>query len=96
MNRVSSEAFTYHKPTKTMVCEISDLGKSFRFSPVYPDACDVGFIMESHRTKKEVVFSVSEEVIVDGDILSWELKPTPESLRKAPEVTGLRVTIFND
>lgn len=56
---------------------------------VYHDACDVGFIIRSHRTGKEKAFTESRTVWdTDGDAVYWEFE--------AIDRTGTVVRIYND
>jgi hypothetical protein len=56
---VSSDHFT--RTGNEFVAEVSDFGSTNLFSRIYPDACDVGFAMQSTRTGKEAVFYLAEE-----------------------------------
>lgn len=94
---VSSSQFTYDKLNKKFTTEISDLGPSFRFVQIYPDAADLGFTMISAKTGKEVRFFVDQiGENRDGDITHWVCKPDMYAVRKNPSLNGVTVTIFND
>lgn len=71
------------------VADASDF-RSKLWSRLFPDACDVGFVVRSHRTGKELVFSESRTVFGrEGETLGWEY----ESIGSGPKVT---IRIYND
>lgn len=56
---------------------------------VYPDAADFGFVVRSHRTGEEKVFSESRTIFGrEGDVLGWEYESVG-----GPKVT---IRIYND
>lgn len=87
----------------TMVTEVSTLGSiadlcaGHVFGRVYPDACDEGFGLVSHRTGHTMYFAVDRvERDREGDIVAWHLVPTAQSKRAHPRAAGLKVTVYND
>lgn len=93
----SSRSFTVSG--KTFIGEASTLTKGNTiplYGRVYPDACDVGFRMNSFITGAESVWYLEGETVEDGDLIQWNFLPTPESVRKFPKLAGWKVTIFND
>lgn len=76
--------------------EASDLGNR-HLQPLYDDACDVGFAIQSSKTGKTVVYVlVHTEVNADDEICYWEYEPTYDSIRWIPECANTRAMIFND
>lgn len=90
---VSSSLFSYDKSSKVFTSEMSTIGG---FGQIYPDACDAGFTMISAKTRKEATFYVSSSERAYGEITGWTLKPTPETLRKQPQLSNVTVRVFND
>lgn len=93
---VSSRQFSFNSTTKQLSAEISDLGPG-AIIRVWPDSCDVGVEVVSEKTGAHVKFFVSHtHVDPEGDVQYYDLKPTPESLRKVPAVKGMSMILFND
>lgn len=51
--RFSTKQFSYLEATQEFCAEASDLGDN-HLSRLYDDACDVGFVLVSHKTGREV------------------------------------------
>ena len=66
----------------------------FRLERIYQDACDVGFVMVSERTGKELTFYLDkEERDPSGeDIIAWHFK----SDSRDPLLKKLTATVWND
>lgn len=95
--RVPREVFNYTPETKTLCAEISDLGKSFNFSQVFDDACDIGLAMATKDNNGLVHFAVTaEERDAEGDIQMWKLEPIFQSVLKHPSCKGITMVLFND
>jgi len=71
--------------------EVSDFSRTIS-SRVYTDAADVGFICESPRTGKQVLFTLCEEERHDGELVS----ETYVSCAFGGWVPDMRIIIFND
>jgi hypothetical protein len=71
------------------VCEASDLrpahGFSFFYARVWPDAADVGFMVQGKNELKLFTLE-SEETDPEGEITSWYFRSED----------GIRIHIFND
>ena len=97
---VNSQSFDYDHISRTFFADISDLAAPLTsrvFEQIYPDACDLGITMVSHKTATEAKFVVQQEDRDgEGDLLAWTLVPTAETLRKLPHLEGVQVKIFND
>ena len=94
MTRISTRQLT--RDGNKLVAFISDFGPDFRFEQVYPDACDQGFTLVSHKTGFEVTVVNTHTETQDGEIKWWEFKPTAESKRRVPLMRDFEVTLFND
>jgi hypothetical protein len=96
---ISTDQLTYSKESKRFSCEASNLNGNCGslFHRIYPDACDAGLTIISARTGIPVDYYVDEyKLDSDGEIWGWDLKPTPESIRKVPSASGTSLLIFND
>lgn len=92
--RIRSSAFHYDGNSKMLSAEMSALEHiGFRWGQVYDDACDVGLIVVSANTGREVVFVVESEVTHETDIVYWRLKPAHKYLWVDNDI---RVVIYND
>jgi hypothetical protein len=82
---------------KELIAEVSDFGKSFNFERVYPDACDEGVKLMSHRTGVvstwTTVASVRDQ---ESEMMFWILQPDGYSIRKQPALEGWMMRVFND
>lgn len=78
----------------------SDFGSLARrpslFTPIYDDACDIGCVLVNPNTGGEAVWYLHETHVDEGDVTSWELRPTPETLYRHPQLRGKALTIYND
>lgn len=85
--------FTY--ADKALVAEASTFkGREIHFD-IYTDAADRGIAIRG-RTGKIVVFHLSHENIINGEITHWEYRPTKESKARVPQCIHNVVRIFND
>ncbi|RWZ87283.1 MAG: hypothetical protein EO766_12220 [Hydrotalea sp. AMD] len=96
---VSTGKFTYSKQSKCFVAEASDIESDVQplFHQIYPDTCDIGITLISHRSETEVTYFLNETFRDrENEVQYWTLLPTPESERKVPTCRGTFVRIFND
>lgn len=88
--------FSWNKEDRTLVAEVSTLscGRSrATTAQVYDDACDVGFVIESHHTDRRITFAQSNtDRNADGEIMGWWFKPC----ERKDAALGIRVLIIND
>ncbi len=99
MPMYSTKKFTWVPEDKTYVAEASTLsngGTNHLFGQVFPDSCDEGFAMYSEKLGKVLTFCVWLTKEEDGDLLYWDLVPTPKTEKSVPESRGVRVRVFND
>lgn len=89
---LSYEEFTFKN--KEFVAYASDfIGRETHFY-IYNDACDRGIAIKGKG--EVVVYYLSHENVVDGEITHWEYRPTAESKKRVPACVGTSVKIFND
>lgn len=90
---VSTARFHYDKLDQMFSADISDLGKGFDFDRIYPDACDAGLILVSHKTGKAIPFYVSETRYNDeGEVMFWRLQADSRD----PRIRNITMVLFND
>ena len=95
---LSTRQFFHDKTTRQFIADISDLGPN-PFCQIYPDSCDEGFSLVSQATGKVTDWAVYETASssgIDGELISWRLKPTLMSLRKNPGLDGYTILLYND
>lgn len=89
---ISTKRFTWVKLTRTFVAEVSEL-QDLEMIQVYPDSCDVGFDLVSHKTGK-VVRMVQHKSKMEKDGEGWfEFIPAFAKDRKQYD---FKVLVFND
>jgi hypothetical protein len=96
---INTDRFLYSKETKTFCTDISNLGTTYVFDRLYSDACDEGLTLVSEKSGFEATYyldHVNHSNDTDHEIVSWELKPTVETVRKHPQLRDTTVLIFND
>lgn len=77
---VSTKNLYYQKIGKSFFAEISELpDKRIPEMRVYPDACDIGFYLVSHKTGAEITMVLHEKHIVDGEVIAWTFKPVDKN-----------------
>ena len=100
MHALGSRMFGVQKDSKLFVAEASDFYTPDLFQQIYPDACDVGFEMESSRSGEKAVFVYAEEIMHgpanEPEVAGWLFYPTTETLKKMPHLKDWSVTVFND
>jgi hypothetical protein len=89
----STRQFEVNPQTKQMSAEMSELRG---FVQIYPDACDEGLRIVSHVTGEESKWVVVREKRHEGEVCSWTLIPTQDTLRRLPQLRGWHVEVFND
>ena len=96
---LSIDRFTYNPATRMLVAEASDLGcraGQRPFHQIYADACDEGITVVNRQGIDVSYYLDEEKRDAAGDLQVWILKPTPESIRRAPESAGTTVHILNE
>ena len=93
----SSEGISHNSRLGLLITEASDLG-NFRLDPLYDDACDVGIALVNPRTGNVTRWALKTEVRDprENELLGWMLVPTPETIRKQPELKDYQLNIVND
>lgn len=94
----STSSFSFDGKSKVFSAEISELmhGKVQFLGQIYPDACDEGIFLVSHKTGETAVFYLNVIDVSEGEYRAWELLPTTETLRKQPRLAGYKIVVFND
>lgn len=92
----STKKFTWLEKSKTFVGELSDFNGIKLFDQIYPDSADVGIKLISEKTGKEAVYYLADEVSERGEFICYELLPTPETLKKMPQLKKSVIRIYND
>lgn len=98
---LSTRNFQYVPESNCLVTEASDLNRLNHDSRVYDDACDVGFVMVSHKTGESVLFVNDGVDENDGDIAGWRYKAY-RMLKQSKWVSlpahleGLNALVIND
>ncbi len=98
VNVVDARLFSWNKFTKTGVAEHSDL-HNVRITPLYDDACDVGFAVRNRETGVLTRWTVSHEVYdgtEDNELVATVFSPAPETLRACPALVGYTIHLLND
>jgi hypothetical protein len=93
---LSTRDFNWQKETRCFVTEASDLGiRTPHDGRVYDDACDVGFILVSHKTGEAVLF-VQDGVDHDGDdgIAGWRYKAVQQRGASTPAGKWLPISSY--
>jgi hypothetical protein len=93
----STRDFNYTAKDRTLSIEASTLRAGFpgrrTFGPVYDDACDMGFVLESHKTGRKMTFVINKvDKDRDGDIAGWWLTAAAVKDR----ALGIKVLVIND
>jgi hypothetical protein len=96
MSTVSSKKFNWFADRRIFISEMSELPAGFRFEQIYPDACDAGFRMVSHRTGEEVKFAMSATDMNGDEVAGWRFEPTRDCIRRNPRLAGISCLIIND
>ena len=97
ISAVDVKHFTGCKECKSLVSEASDLREYNLLQRLYDDAADAGFALWNGETNAVTRWAFSEECKdVEGELLVTLYVPTPETLRKYPQLEGWKVHILND
>lgn len=98
VTQYSSEGISHNASRGLLVCEASDLGRGFRLERLYDDACDVGMALVNPRTGNVTRWALKEEIRDqrENELLGWMMTPTPETIRKQPELKDYQLNIVND
>jgi hypothetical protein len=93
----SSETLSHSARNGLLIGEVSDIGLH-GFERLYDDACDVGLALRNPRTGNVTRWALLEEVRDprENELLGWMLVPTPETIRKQPELKDYQLNLVND
>lgn len=97
VTKYSSEGVSHSEARQLLIAEASDLGLR-QLERLYDDACDVGIALINPRSGNVTRWALKEEVRDprENELLGWMLIPTPETVRKQPELKGYQFNIIND
>lgn len=92
---LSTSQLYYNAANNLFTADISMLEHNgFRWGLAYPDACDMGTVLVSHNTGREIPMVVEKEEWGGEDLLAWRLKPVKRY--NDPRIDDMRVVIYND
>ena len=97
VTQYSSESVSHSAHRSLLIAEASDL-QLRSLERLYDDAADVGLALRNPRTGNVTRWSLLTEVRDprENELLGWMLAPTPETIRKQPELQGYQLNIIND
>jgi hypothetical protein len=97
VTQYSSEGISHSAAAGLLIAEASDL-QLRSLERLYDDACDVGLALRNPRTGNVTRWALHNEVRDprENELLGWMLVPTPETVRKQPELQGYQLNIVND
>lgn len=100
VTQVSSDCFSVNRKAKRLTAFASDLPcNKAPQDRLYSDACDTGFAVVSSKTRQVSRWYFSKHIFdgtVDNELLETKYEPTPETLRKMPQMKGWVLFIGND
>jgi len=89
----STDKFTWHKETRTLSAEASDLGVFMLDKGPFNER---RISLQSARTGAVAEFQLANVDKRDGDLRAWEFTPTLKSAIRTPALAGVKIVIFND
>lgn len=92
---LNAREFSYNANTNCFVAEDSTL-RSRTHGLLYPDAADIGFLLESHRTSDLVPFYQCGVDMNGDEVAGWRYAPVSEAIALRPHLASLRVLVIND
>ena len=97
VTQYSSEGISHNAHRSLLVCEASDL-QLRSLERLYDDAADVGLALVNPLSGNVTRWALLTEVRDprENELLGWMLAPTPETIRKQPELKGYQLNIIND
>lgn len=87
--RISTQDMTYCRQLRRFVVEASQVDRgthSFWYD---------GLHVISHRTGCEAKFELTGKRVFQGEVVAWELIPTPGTLKALPDLKGVTVHVLN-
>ena len=73
-----------------------DKGKGLVFGWLYDDAIDVGITLVSSVSGQTSDWYLEQEVRRGDETVSWEMRPTSDTVSRLPQLARYKLTIFND
>lgn len=71
---------------------VGEVSSTNGFGRVFNDACDEGMTLFNRATGRSVVVAIDHVEVIDGEVVSWTLKPVQPSKLARP----FTVLLFND
>lgn len=96
--QINSDFLSHSKDKQLLIGEVSDMGVPNFLQRLYDDACDVGFALRNPRSGNVTRWALKDTIVDEreGELLGWMMVPTPESIRKQPELKGYQLNLIND
>jgi hypothetical protein len=97
VTQYSSESLSHSANKALLIGDASDIG--FRgLERLYDDACDVGLALRNPLTGNATRWYLKREIRDprENELLGWMLAPTPETVRKQPELKDYQFNLAND
>lgn len=92
----NTNMFFWHKDLNLLTVDHSQLShEAPQVFAKLDEPNDHGFWLESHRTHRMAEFRVDYVDTTGGEIQGWNLKPTPETVRRNPALAGIKVLVVN-
>lgn len=88
---ISTRGLTYDPAGRRFAVDASDLPAG-SVGQIYHDAADLGLVLASHRTGREMPMVLSRTERCDGEVIYHDFTPALERDR----ATGVVVRVFND
>jgi len=97
VSAVDVKLFSVSNRSRTFVAEASDLKGYNLQQRIFDDAIDVGFGLWNAATGAVTRWAhYSDQHDNEGDLQVSYYKPTPEAIRKYPQLEGWTIHILND
>lgn len=95
-----SKLFGFSKMLGLLATEVSVLSReaTARQQHVWsklPDTSEQGIVIASDQTGAEAAFVVIDVDVREGEIQGWRLQPTPETVRKLPQLADVKMLVVN-
>mgnify|MGYP003571240634 CR=1 FL=1 len=105
MKGVSSNIFTVNNSKKSLVAEMSTIACDPNFNEMQKTRINENsqineiLVITSHKTGVNAIFDhvkTERDFAGEGEILYMVYEPSPDTLRRLPNLAGYTVTVFND
>jgi hypothetical protein len=93
--RHRSSKFTFHRSSRMIVAELSELGPQ-PTGRIWPDAADEGLVIVSEKTGEEATFVHYGDDLTSDGVAVRKFSPTAETVRRLPAIVGWKLHLLND